>query len=176
MKVITESNNFYYREIEYSDIDDMFLLESDPDTHKYLVSKPVLNKSEVENIISYYRSQYKLYGFCRWAIISKTDNRFIGWAGLKFETESLLNQSNFFDFSGRISKNYWRKGYSREVTETCIKYGFKELDLIKIIAMSRIDNSLSNNLLRKSGFELKSNFQFLQETYNWHEIINNLKK
>ncbi len=172
MKIITESKNFYYREIELTDIDDMFLLESDPDIHKYLTSLPVNNKIEVENIINYYRNQYKKYGVGRWAIIRKADNKFIGWAGLKFETESILNQSNFYDFSGRILKNYWHKGYSREVATTCIKYGFKELGISRIIAMSRIDNSLSNNLLTKIGFELKSIFEFQNKNYNWYQLEN----
>lgn len=170
MKLLFESQNFYYREFNFSDTKFIYELESEPEIHKYLTSEPLKNIEEAEFIIKYFINHYNQYGLGRWAIIRKSDNCFIGWAGLKFEKETVKEKSNFYDFSGRISKKFWQKGYSREIAISCINFGFSKLNLTEIIAMSRIDNILSNNLLQKIGFEYLYNFEFQNQYYNWYQI------
>lgn len=170
MKIIFESKNFIFREFEIEDVDLIYELDSEPEIHKYLTSIPMKNKTEAELVITYFRNHYKQFNLGRWAIIRKSDNNFIGWAGIKFEKEIVMNRSNFYDFSGRIMKKFWQKGYSREVAKSCLNFGFEKLQLNEIIAMSRVDNYLSNNLLQKVGFECLDNFEFQNQKYNWYQI------
>ena len=170
MKIIFESENFIFREFEIEDVNLIYELDREPEIHKYLTSSEMKTKIEAELVITYFRNHYKLFNLGRWAIIRKNDNDFIGWAGIKFETETVMNRNNFYDFSGRIMKKFWKKGYSREVALSCINFGFEKLELNEIIAMSSVDNYLSNNLLHKVGFECLNVFEFQNKKYNWYQI------
>ena len=74
------------RNIQLSDIEGMFELDSDPEVHKYLGNKPYTTKSQTEENINSIIKEYEDFGIGRWAIADKQTNEFIGWSGLKFNT------------------------------------------------------------------------------------------
>ena len=51
MNFYIETNRFILREFRETDLDDLFELDSDPEVHKYLGNKPILNKGEIEKDI-----------------------------------------------------------------------------------------------------------------------------
>jgi len=86
MKIFAETERLLLREMFPSDVDGMYELDSDPDVHRYLGNKPVIDKDQIIDVINLIRQQYIDNGIGRWAIIDKKNNEFIGWTGLKFVT------------------------------------------------------------------------------------------
>jgi [ribosomal protein S5]-alanine N-acetyltransferase len=80
-------------------------------------------------------------------------------------------------------KNYWGKGYGREVTSTMVKYGFEALNLRKIYLGVFGSHNSAIYAYQKAGFEIESIMKehlFLEGKYDdkvWMSIFNkNFKK
>jgi RimJ/RimL family protein N-acetyltransferase len=90
--------------------------------------------------------QYALYNHGRWAAITKKDNEFIGWCGLKARPER-----NEIDLGYRFIKSTWGKGYATEAAYACIQYGFEKLHLKRIVGRAMPENEGSLRVLEKCG-------------------------
>ena len=169
MDLDLHSSRLSYRAILDSDLDDMYLLDSDPDVHIYLGNNPVTSKKQSADIIANIRNQYKENGFGRWAIIEKESNAFIGWSGLKLE-KGLRPEFSYYDIGYRLIKKYWGKGYATEAALTSLKYGFQEMKLDQICGAADVNNHASNHILAKIGMIQKEPFVFQGVKCNWYEL------
>lgn len=176
MKIFIETERFFLREILPTDVDGLFELDSDADVHRYLGNKPVENKNQIIEVISFIRQQYIYNGIGRWAIIDKETNDFIGWAGLKLITEETNNHINFYDLGYRLIKKYWNKGIGTEVASATLKYAFDELNLTELYAMADCDNVGSNKILKKIGFDFIETFDLDGTPHNWYKIENHYQQ
>ncbi|KAM9979467.1 hypothetical protein ACTFIY_008727 [Dictyostelium cf. discoideum] len=166
-----ESQRLYFRELESSDDENLFELDSDQEVHQYLKGA-VTNIDQCRAAIKGIQNQYKLNGIGRMAVLIKETNEFIGWAGLKIENNINGHQS-FYDIGYRFIKRYWGKGYATEATQFFINYGFNILKVEKICAFADIDHIASRKVLEKSG--LKFIEMFKDDDNNeeaWYEIDN----
>lgn len=176
MKIFIETERFFLREILPTDVDGLFELDSDADVHRYLGNKPVENKNQIIDVISFIRQQYIDNGIGRWAIIDKETNGFIGWAGLKLITEETNNRIDFYDLGYRLIKKYWNKGIGTEVASATLKYAFDELNLKEVYAMADSDNVGSNKILKKIGFDFIETFDLDGTPHNWYKIENHYQQ
>ena len=176
MKIFIETERFFLREILPTDVDGLFELDSDADVHRYLGNKPVENKNQIIDVISFIRQQYIDNGIGRWAIIDKETNGFIGWAGLKLITEETNNHIDFYDLGYRLIKKYWNKGIGTEVALATLKYAFNKLNLTELYAMADCDNVGSNKILKKIGFDFIETFNLDGTPHNWYKIENHYQQ
>ncbi len=175
MKIFVETNRLILREIIDSDIDAMYELDSDPEVHKYLGNKPVKTKEESKKAIDFIRQQYIERGIGRWAVINKETQEFMGWSGLKLNTEEPMNgHTNYYDVGYRFIKRFWGKGYATESGKASIQYAFETMKLKTIYGITEIDNQASHNALLKIGLQHIENFNYEKEnlTLRWYEISN----
>jgi [ribosomal protein S5]-alanine N-acetyltransferase len=170
MKIFAETDRFLLREILTTDINEMFELDSDPEVHKYLGNKPVRNKEQIENVINSIRQQYIDHGIGRWAIIDKTTNQFIGWAGLKLVTEDTNNHKNFYDIGYRLIKKYWGQGIATETAIATLEYAFDKLNIDTVYASAHCENEGSNKILKKIGLNFIETFYYQDIKCNWYKI------
>ena len=92
-----ETERLILREILPSDADAMFELDSDPEVHRYLGNDPVKSRKRIFEIIDFIRGQYHAFGIGRWAVVLKENNKFIGWAGLKYVNEPMDALPCYYD-------------------------------------------------------------------------------
>jgi len=142
MKIITQTKRLILREMETSDAEQAFLLNSDPEVIKFTGDKPFISVQEAEEFLRNY-SDYERNGFGRWAVIIKESNKFIGWCGLK------LNEDNHVDLGFRFFQNEWGKGYATESSIASLEYGFNTLGLNEIIGRASLQNTTSISVLKK---------------------------
>ncbi len=166
--IVTE--RLLLRELVPTDVDGMFELDSDPEVHKFIGNKPVINKQQVADVINILRQQYKDNGIGRWAVIDKNTNEFIGWSGLKFMTETTNNHINYYDLGYRLKTKYWGKGFATETAFAFLEYAFEKLKAQEVYAMANIENDASNNVLKKVGLKLIETFNFEEIIHNWYKI------
>ncbi len=168
-KIILETPRFILREFSTDDVDGLFLLESNPNVYRYLsifhpvtgenLYPPKTSKDEVYPIIENIQKQYEENGFGRWAIISKDNNDFIGWCGLKVETE-IRKPQVYNDIGYRLREEYWGKGIATETAKACMDYGYNKLNLDTICAAAVKDNIASDRVLHKIGLKRSEEFIF----------------
>ena len=147
MKKIIESNRLLLRELDISDSEDFYNLNSDPEVLQYTGDNSFSLISDAESFLKNY-NDYKINGFGRWAVISKESNDFLGWCGLK------LNEEKIIDLGFRFFKIHWGKGYATESAKASLDYGFNNLKIDEIIGRASIENKASVRVLEK----LKMNF------------------
>jgi RimJ/RimL family protein N-acetyltransferase len=166
-----ESARLYYRELEPSDAEAMFELDSNPEVHKYLGKKPVTTIEQIHDVIAMIREQYRTNGVGRMAAIEKETGEFIGWAGLKLVPQ-LNGHENFYDVGYRFIPRYWGKGYATESAQAFVAYGFKELKLEKIVGTVLTENTGSVKALRNAGLQFVEFFDYDGEEAQWYELEN----
>ncbi|SDX83861.1 GNAT family N-acetyltransferase [Flavobacterium degerlachei] len=171
MKIGTiETERLILRKLIPSDDEGMFLLDSNPNVHRYLGNKPVTSIEESREYINNILIQYIQNGVGRFAVILKETNEFIGWAGLKFITEPVNERLNFYDIGYRFIEDYWGKGYAQEAAKAWLDYGFNQLKIQKICAYADIENKGSRKILEKIGLQHISEFDDEGTTCAWLEL------
>lgn len=170
-----ETERLILRDMRESDLEGMFELDSDPMVHKYLGNKPVKTKAESIKVIHGVLRQYQDRGIGRWVVTEKESGNFIGWSGLRLNTEYNMNGfTKYYDVGYRLIPKYWGKGYATESGKAAVEYAFKTMKLSRLYATTEINNQASHNVLLKIGLDYIEDFYFEEEKINlrWYKIEN----
>jgi len=172
MNLILETDRLILRELQLSDAEGFFAMDSNPKVHEYLWNKPVQTIEETIEVIEFVRKQYLENGIGRFAIISKETDEFIGWAGLKHNTEAVNNKINFYDIGYRLDEKFWGKGYASEASMAWLNYAFETMNLKTLEAAAHTENVASNRILQKIGMQMTE--QYLEDgiSWNWYTLRN----
>jgi [ribosomal protein S5]-alanine N-acetyltransferase len=163
------------RPLQLSDAQSFFEMDSNPNVHRYLWNKPVQDINETIAIIKSVQQQYLDHNIGRFAMVLKENNRFIGWAGLKFNTETVNNKTNFYDIGYRLNENFWAKHYASEATFAWLKHALETMKINTISAAAHTENIASNKILHKIGMTMTEKYLEDNVSWNWYEIKNHIK-
>ncbi len=156
--MLLETPRLYFREINLSDAQAMFEMDSNPNIQKYVGNHPIKTIEQIQEVISNFQNQYKEFGIARWAVIDKSSKQFLGWAGWKFINFELNGHSNHYDLGYRFLEKEWNKGYASECVKALIEFGKTNFDCDKLFAYTDSQNQVSNHILQKNGFDLIETF------------------
>ncbi|MCT3897766.1 GNAT family N-acetyltransferase [Elizabethkingia anophelis] len=154
MKPILETERLLLRELNSDDAGDFFNLNENPNVIKYTGDKAFQNIDEAREFLENYQD-YRLNGYGRWAVMSKENNEFVGWCGLKYNSSTDETDVGF-----RFFEHYWNKGFATESAGECIDYGFKSLNLNAVVGRAMQDNTASVKVLEKLGMKYLIDFDF----------------
>ena len=98
-----ETKRLILRPVIEADAHDFFKLDSNPDGHRFLGSKPVKTITESEATVTAILDQYKKFDLGRFAVVLKDTNEFSGWSGLKYE-QNLRKEFNYYDLGYRFKQ------------------------------------------------------------------------
>jgi RimJ/RimL family protein N-acetyltransferase len=172
VNLILETDRLILREFQLSDAEAFFAMDCNPKVHQYLWNKPVQKMDETIEIIEFIKKQYIENGIGRFAMISKNTNEFIGWAGLKFNTEEVNNKVDFYDIGYRLDEKFWGKGYASEASFAWLNYAFETMKIKTLEAATHSENAASNKILQKIGMQMTE--QYLEDgiSWNWYVMEN----
>lgn len=173
MKPIIVTQRLILRELEYTDANDLFEMDSDPEVHLYIENNPVKSIDEMKKVIEMLKEQYVKNRIARWAVVDRATNECVGWSGLKYFREPLNNHTNFYELGYRFKRKHWGKGFATESSNAIIEYGFKNLNIDSIFAMTDPNNHNSKKVLTKLGFEFRETFDFEGDLTDWFELKKN---
>lgn len=168
LEIHIETNRLLLREIVPSDANALFKLDSNTLVNKYLGNKPVQSLQQSRDIIDFITEQYYKNGIGRLAVIEKQSGLFIGWSGLKLETN--IRTEPYYDLGYRFLPEFWGNGYATESVLASLDYGFTLKKYPKICAAAHIDNQASNTVLNKVGMDFIESFSFDDAVHNWYEL------
>ena len=170
MEIFAETERLILRELLPIDRNGLFAIDSDAEVHIYLGNNPVKNIEQIDDNIKFIRKQYVDNGIGRWAVIEKSTNNFIGWAGLKLIRELTNNHIDYYELGYRLNKSYWGKGFATESAKASLQYGFNTLNLNKIYAIADSKNVGSRNVIEKVGLKYIETFTYSDTDHDWFEI------
>ena len=95
------------------------------------------------------RTDYLNGNSIHWIITSAADGEVLGTCGYYRGFKN-----NYGEIGYVLKKNHQGKGHMAEAVSLMLEFGWKELELKAIKAMTSIDNQASSNVLIKAGFKL----------------------
>ena len=170
MKLPIFTERLMLRKLTNEDLDNIFLLDSNPEVMKYVGVPPTTEKGESARMLENIINQYQNNGTGRLAVIEKETSQFIGWSGIKLLTDEVNGLKNVYELGYRFLPEFWGKGYATESALASLDLGFNQLNAEKIYAYADIDNQSSNHILTKLGFENKGTFLDKGDVCNWYEL------
>lgn len=136
------------RRFQLSDLNNMILLESDPDVMKFTPSRIPQGIEKTEARLKSLLEKEATYApLGVWAVELKDTADFVGWFML-IRTEFEVPEIGFM-----IVKGHWGKGFATEVARALIDFGMKELKYSGIAAVTDHNNTTSIHILEKLGFQ-----------------------
>ncbi len=110
----------------------------------------VTNLAEARAVITdIWQAEYQRYGYARYALVHKADNRVIGFCGLKYEPH--LGGA---DIGYRMLPAYWGQGLGWEAAHATLAYGREVLKLNPIYAEVVEENLASRRIIERLGMVL----------------------
>jgi len=150
-KIILETERLIMRPFEMKDAAAVLEFSSNQKTQENTGDIVRTTIEEVTEIIeNVWFSDYEKYGYGRFAVIYKPDNKLIGFCGLKF-----LPEMNVTDLGYRFLPEYWGMGIATESSIKILDYGFSVLKLTNISGAVIPHNKASSKVLLKLGFTFK---------------------
>lgn len=146
MNIIIETERLLLRNFTMDDAQLIFDLNQDPEVTRY-TGDPIKDLDHAAEVLErVILPQYALYKHGRWAVLVKPDLEFIGWCGLKARPER-----NEIDLGYRFMQKSWGRGYATEAAFACLKYGFEQLGIPRIVGRAMPQNTASLRVLEKIG-------------------------
>ena len=140
-----ESERLRYRPFAERDAAALFELNSNAEVLRYTGDVPFADEADALAFVRAY-NHYETAGFGRWIVELKSTGEVIGWAGLKHSPE--LDE---IDVGCRYFQHLWGQGFGTESVLACLKFGFEQLELERIVARAMQNNMGSVRMLEKAG-------------------------
>lgn len=109
---------------------------------------------------------YEKKNLSRWGIFDTTNNHFIGMCVARV----FVHNTNQIEIGYVLSRAYWGKGIATEVCKALTQYSFANTATKEVVAVTDPDNSGSQNVLQKAGFERLSNLIREEEELAYFKI------
>ena len=137
----------YLRGLKESDLENIQQWLCDSDVTKLLFQGD--RPPDLEIMREDFRRKVRENSEIVFAIIAKTNNVHVGWAGI-YEINWISRNGELRFFIGQ--KKYWNKGFATEAVSLLIDYAFNKLNLHRVYGGANIENHGSVNVFRKLGF------------------------
>lgn len=154
MKKVLETDRLLLRELTVEDADNFYKLNENPNVIRYTGDSPFEDIEEAYAFLQNYKD-YEVNGYGRWVVIDQSSHEFLGWCGLKYD-----RSKDETDIGFRFFEEHWNKGLATESAAACLKYGFEQLNLKKIVGRAMSDNIASIMVLQKLGLTFDKEFDF----------------
>jgi RimJ/RimL family protein N-acetyltransferase len=158
------------RPLHVSDAPQLFELDSNPLVMHFLGNTTFQHVSQSEEIIQHIQRQYNQVGLGRWAVIRREDNRFLGWAGLKWVDPPEYGTIPYWDMGYRLLPAYWGQGLATEAAAAWVALARRYHITDRLLAGVHAENAGSQRVLHKLGFTEFDSQPYDAEPHLWLEL------
>lgn len=159
MDIYLQTDRMILRELELSDEENIFNLDSDPEVMKYISNGMASSREDVRSALirthDLYLKHQRRFGF--WAAIEKSSHQFMGWFHFrpaKMDPENIKR----IELGYRFKKIYWGKNFATEGSRALIAKGFSQLGVEEVFAVTMKANLGSQGVMKKSGLLFSREF------------------
>ena len=141
------------REVEWGDLDDIFILESNPEVDEFntlgIPDNKNVTKEHLRPFILDQKSEVRKK-YC-WTIRLLSTLEFIGLAGMTLTADRFKMGELWYN----LMPMHWGNGYATEIAKRLIRFGFADLKLHRIEAGVATENKRSIKVLEKAGMSIE---------------------
>ena len=148
---VLETERLILRKVTTEDMEDMHLYGSDEEIVSCCKVSNYYRCSDTKAFIDFVLNKYENKQVSPWGIEYKENGKFIGTIDFVWWQPN----HKIAEIGYVISKEYWGKGLTTEVAKEIIKFGFEEMDLVRIQARCDIENIGSARVMEKAGMSFE---------------------
>lgn len=124
-------------------------LWSDPEVLRYIGTGEARDEAYARSYLEKHARRWREHGFGAWAVESKPRaEMLIGWCGLQY-----LEDSGDVEVGYGFSRDYWGQGMASEAARACLRFGFEDVGLARIVAVAYPENTGSRRVMEKVGMK-----------------------
>jgi ribosomal-protein-alanine N-acetyltransferase len=151
-------------------------LYSDAEVMRYMPRgpmSPLAARQASLTVLTHFIEHWAQHAFGVWAVTDKTTGQLLGQCGLRFLPE--LNEVEVLYLLARAS---WGQGLASEAARAALAYGFDQVGLDRIIALTKPENIASRRVMEKLGMQYEKNlhifnleavyYGMMRETWRQH--------
>jgi ribosomal-protein-alanine N-acetyltransferase len=120
-----------------------------------------LSIGNTKSILTRRLQHWQDHGFGVWALIHPQTQQLLGHCGLHY-----LDGMREVELTYTIHPNYWRQGLATEAATAVLAWGFEQLNLPQIAAVTGPTNQASQRVMQKLGMHYVKTMQ-----YNGTEVL-----
>ena len=98
------------------------------------------------------------YGF--WPVERRDDGAMLGFCGLKQAPPGIPGVTGNIEIGWRLRRDAWGHGYAREAASACLAWGFANLPVDRIVAITTPGNVRSWTLMERLGMIRRRDLDF----------------
>jgi [ribosomal protein S5]-alanine N-acetyltransferase len=152
--IILESERLLFRQHELADLDAFCAMEMDAEVRRYVGGYP-RSREDAERKFPHGQLHEVSGRLGVWATVLKSNGQYIGRCGLYPHIDSagemVVGEATL---SFYIAREHWGLGLASEAATAFVEFGWKQLQLSRIVATVQVGNGASVRILEKLGFEL----------------------
>ncbi|MDP5275875.1 GNAT family N-acetyltransferase [Chengkuizengella axinellae] len=152
-----ETDRLIFRKYTMEDLDFLTSMTSDPDVMKYIGKGTTWTEEFTKERLKLWMSRYEEGHISLMLAIRKSDQAFIGHAGLLPQE---VEGQHELEVGYWISKPYWGLGFASEAAIAWKEYGLHQLRKNKLISLIKLGNTGSQNVAKKNGMSLEKQIVF----------------
>jgi ribosomal-protein-alanine N-acetyltransferase len=153
-----ETARLQLRQYTLDDLNALAQILSNPEVMKYSPRGVIPNeklKQVTQEILEFFITHWEHHAFGAWAVIYKQTSQLIGHCGLNF-----LPNSPEVEVLYRFDQPYWNQGIATEATKASLRYGFEEVKLERIVAITTPEHLASRRVMEKAGLKYEKDAHF----------------
>lgn len=154
-KYLFTSSRLGFRTWSKSDYHAMTSISADPQVMRYFPA--AATQEQTTAFIERMKEQFKIRGYCYYAVDLLDSNQFIGFIGFSYQ-DFKSDYTPFVDIGWRLSSKFWGQGLATEGAKACLNYGFKVLNLKEVYAIAPQINEKSWHIMEKIGMHKAAEF------------------
>jgi ribosomal-protein-alanine N-acetyltransferase len=152
MKIILETPRLVLRHQVPADLDDLWALYCDPEIIKYIPDAPRTRDEAREELEWHMNGHPRNPDLGLWATIYKASGKFIGRCGL---LPWSIDGRQEVEVAYTIARTYWGQGLGTEAAEAILQYGFRQLNLPRLVSLIEPENAASQRVAEKIGMRFE---------------------
>jgi ribosomal-protein-alanine N-acetyltransferase len=160
-----ETERLRLRAFTPADLDDLQLVFGDTQVMKYISGGTPRSREETEIGLGRTIEGWQRRGFGFWAVTFKDDDKLIGYCGLVF-----LEDTTEVEVAYGFRRSHWGKGFATEAARACLRWGFEELKLERIVAVVNHGNVDSQRVLEKLGMTYRRDVHHFDADLMYYDI------
>lgn len=141
---IFTQDNFDFRPIDESDLDNLILLDGDPEVRQFF-PEGTLTVAKIKDKIALYQSDFAKNDYGIFAVFDHATKEFIGRAGFG-DAETGETEIGYL-----LQKKFWGKGYATRIVKVLLTWAKANIKKDKIIAYTPIEHIASQKVMEKAG-------------------------
>ena len=144
--MLIETDRLFLRPLTADDLPALIQFRADDEVSRYIGGATMQSPEAVTRRLGFYLECHERYGYGMSAIIRKADGVMVGWGGLQ-----PLEDSGETEVGYGFARAFWGQGYATETAAACLRYGFEQAGLERIVAVAIPENTASRRVMEKLG-------------------------